>query len=492
MGARPRRLRGIVASLACAAAIAVAPRVHAEPEAADGGGAPTDAAAAPTAPREIDPALGPDPFTRPATSAAPSPDDAGTPVPIAAPPTPPPREPGITPQRERDEGRRHDRDDDALVFRSVHGSLRLLVLLQPQLAWDFANAAASPNAAADGSLADGVSANATTGRPDRSTTNRGTFRLRRARVGFLVTRGIANAAVEVDPNLADRENPASGSVVRRLEVLLADPARKPRWEIGAGVFDVPFSRDLAEPHGKRIFVDRAYGTRAMFPDDADMGVRVRRAYPVLGFDVQLALLNGVTLGEPTFGRAPDLNKTKDGSFRMALARPRFEVGLGGYVGQGQAVDPVGLRVQQRPRAALAIDALFRIPFFRARGSETRLSGEVVVGRNMDRGVASPFVNALAPVAGTSLPNFDPRSAWIRLEQDFRGGTVGVRYDVYTPESGAEDDSRHTIAAAVARAVTKNVRVMLEYDHVIDRVHAPDTPAPVKLVDRLSAMVQLAY
>ncbi|MFO0674092.1 MAG: hypothetical protein U0235_31500 [Polyangiaceae bacterium] len=55
----------------------------------------------------------------------------------------------------------------------------------------------------------------------------------------------------------------------------------------------------------------------------------------------------------------------------------------------------------------------------------------------------------------------------------------MRYDAQHAGEGAEDDSRHTIAAAVARAVTKNVRVALEYDHVIDRVHAPDAPAPAE-------------
>lgn len=486
MGARPRRLTRAASALAFAAVALVVARARAEPEPPSGAAPDAGADAAVPAPREVDPALGPDPFTAPAPKET-TPAAAPAPVATAAP---------TMPSARAAEGEHHGRrsgardDDDTFVLRSPHGSLRLLLLVQPQLAWEFTNAAASPNAAPDGTLPEGVSANATTGRADGSTTNRGTFRVRRARIGLVATRGIANLVATIDPNLADRENPASGSIVRRFEVVLAEPARRPRWEVGAGVFDVPFSRDLAEAHEKRVFVDRAYGTRAMFPDDADLGVRVKRAYPVLGFSTELALLNGVMLGEPTFGRAPDLNKTKDASMRLALTRSRFEVGMGGYVGQGQAVDPVGLRVQQRPRAALALDALFRIPFFRRH--ETRLSGEVVVGRNMDRGVLTPMVNALPPTPGTSLPNYDPRSAWIRLEQDFRGGTVGVRYDVYTPESGAEDDSRHTIAAAVARALTKNVRIMLEYDHVIDQVHADGAPNPTKLIDRVSAMTQLAY
>jgi hypothetical protein len=316
--------------------------------------------------------------------------------------------------------------------------------------------------------------------------------LRRARIGLdLATRAWVGAVVEIDPNLADRENPASGTIVRRLEVVAGERDRRRRFEVGAGVFDVPFSRDLEEPHGARIFVDRAFGTRAMFPEDADMGLRVRRTYAPLGLDVSLAVLNGVTAGEPSFGRAPDLNKTKDASGRIAIDLSRFAVGLGGYVGQGQAVDPTSLRVQQRPRAAIAIDALFRARLARVL-RESRLSGEVVVGRNMDRGVATPFVATLPADPSVNLPNFDPRSAWIRLEQDFRGGTIGVRYDVYTPDSSEPDDSRHALSAAVARALTRNARLMLEYDHAIDRIHAPGTASRVRLVDTLSLMAQLRY
>lgn len=439
-----------------------------------------------------DPSLGTDPFEdggwvpRPAPSVEP----AGAP---AAASTPTPRNVIERMPSTADLRDSATREDD-LVVRSSHGTLRLLLLIQPQLAWEFFNAAASPNARGDATLPEGVGANATLGKADGTTTNRGTFRLRRARIGFEVTtRSVFGARVEIDPNLADLENPASGTIVRRLELVAAVKTESHRFEFGAGVFDVPFNRDLAEAHGDRIFVARTFGTRAMFPEDADMGLRVRRKYLQVGLDVQLALLNGVTVGEPSFGRAPDLNKTKDASARIAIDLSRFEIGIGGYAGQGQAIDAASLRVQQRVRAAISIDALFRVRL--ARGlRDTRLSGEVVVGRNMDRGILTPYANLLPADPDVNLPNFDPRNAWIRLEQDFRMGTVGVRYDAYTPNSSALDNSRHTVAFAVARAMSRNTRLMLEYDHTIDQIHARGSTdaTRIKLVDALSLMAQLRY
>lgn len=385
-----------------------------------------------------------------------------------------------------------DSDDDLTIRLSHRGSLRLLLLLQPQLAWEFYNTAASPNLAANGALPANVGANATLGRSDGSTTNHGSFRLRRARLGFeLTVLSAFGALVELDPNLADRENPASGTMVRQLEMTIHDRSESGLWEAGAGVFYVPFSRDLAEPHGSRIFVERAFGTKSMFPEDADMGVRLRRKFFASGLDVQLAVLNGVTVGEPTFGRAPDLNKTKDVSGRISIDRARFSAGIGGYVGQGQAVDPASLRVQQRPRGALCIDALFRMrlaPFLR----ETRLSGEVVVARNMDRGLYAPFVATLPTDPNASLPNFDPRSVWVRLEQDIGRVTLGVRYDNYTPDGSELADSRNTIAAAAAHNLTRHARVLLEFDHIMDQVHPSGLPSRMRLTEALSLMGQLRY
>jgi hypothetical protein len=480
-----------------------------DPFAADGGGASAPDSAAP----KVDPSLGPDPFSDAGATPSSNPPSASPPstsapssVPLAPPlaerigdgPTPhvPPHR-TVWERQPREEGVERDEDPDAITFGNRHARVRLLLLLQPQLIWEFFNRAASPNLQPDGTLPAGVGPNSTMGQPDRTTTNRGTFRLRRARIGLeLTTDTPFGAAIEIDPNLADRSNPASGTIARRLEMIAGGGRRGARTEVGAGLFRIPFSRDIAEPHGSRIFAERAFGTRAMFPEDSDMGIRLLREIVPLGLSFQLAVLNGVTVGEPSFGRAPDLNKTKDVSGRVAVKlngndRTGFEAGLGGYGGQGQAIDPVNLRVQQRSRAALVLDALFRI-HFSPEAPETRLLGEVVIGRNMDRGVQYPFVIALPPDPHVSLPNFDSRSAWIRLEQDFARATVGFRYDAYTPDATEPDDSRHTLAFAAARNIGNHARVTLEFDHVIDQVHPPGVEMRTKLIEVLSLMGQLRY
>ncbi len=103
--------------------------------------------------------------------------------------------------------------------------LKPSLLLQPQLIWNFYNAAASPNAS-NGLLPPGVGSNDVTATPNGGTTNPDFFRLRRARLklDFLPSE-YARFVFEIDPIPRDPTIPGSGTIAREIEAIARFPFR---------------------------------------------------------------------------------------------------------------------------------------------------------------------------------------------------------------------------------------------------------------------------
>ena len=82
-------------------------------------------------------------------------------------------------------------------------------------------------------------------------------------------------------------------------------------------------------------------------------------------------------------------------------------------------------------------------------------------------------NINAPVV-----SLNERNVWVRLEQDLtEWGTLGLRWDEYTPDTALSEDARDTFGVVGVVHMNRWLQVMLEYDHVIEHVHAPGTQAP---------------
>ncbi len=380
--------------------------------------------------------------------------------------------------------------------------LKPSLLLQPQLIWNFFNAAASPNAT-NGVLPPGVGSNDVTATPTGNTTNPDFFRLRRARLklDFLPSE-FARFVVEIEPIPRDPTIPGSGTIARQIEAIARFPVSHAlAFDVGAGSFEVPFGGEWREHHGDRPFIERSYFQQNMFPGDFDLGAHVSMASR--HFDAELALINGRTFGELDQGGNLDLNRAKDGVATARFNVAGFEAGLSGYLGEGQLVDGANLRFKQFVRAAADLDLSYtrrnRLGLFRA-------FGEFVYGTNMDRGVLSPGNLPTIPADLTQeVQSRDEIGLLVRFDADFGPWvTLGLRYDLYMPDVNLVNDDRNTFGAVCALKLVRDVQgptlfgneriaprvqVNFEYDHAIDRIR-PSGPVPAtKEIDTLSLVLQ---
>jgi hypothetical protein len=386
-----------------------------------------------------------------------------------------------------------DEDRDALSWLR---RFKLSGFVQPELEWNWYNAAASPNAQANGLLPPNVGANDVTALPTGGTTNTAAFRIRRARLrAEFMPADAAQLVFEIDPTPPDPGVGATTTttILRTVEAQgTARFSRLVETEFAVGLFKVPFGFEVQENDADRPFIERSWGARNMFPGEFDTGAR---AYTYGGrLTVELAILNGQTIGEKTFTLQPDLNKGKDLVGRVNYCFGWLDVGASGYYGQGQVVDAAALAFKQFARYAVDVEARLHRAFFPL--GESRAFVELVRGENMDRGV---YYGALsqpaipADVFNGAVNGLDELSYWIRVEQDItRWFTAGLRYDYYTPNSAQGTNGRDTFGAVAAWNVVNGLKLMAEYDHAVDNVHAPGAAAPSREIDTASGVLQARF
>jgi hypothetical protein len=113
------------------------------------------------------------------------------------------------------------------------------------------------------------------------------------------------------------------------------------------------------------------------------------------------------------------------------------------------------------------------------------------GVNYVPGIGLPALPAVVTDPVTSLHEV---SVWARVEQDITHWfTLGLRFDYYSPDDTVSvKNARTTYAAVGALHFTRWLQYMLEYDHSIDNVHAAGTPAPSKLIDMVSNVLQARF
>ena len=116
---------------------------------------------------------------------------------------------------------------------------------------------------------------------------------------------------------------------------------------------------------------------------------------------------------------------------------------------------------------------------------------------MDRGTKYSAAIALpgvpVDVVNGSVVTKDELGYWARLEQDVtQWATIALRYDYYSPDSAQSTNGRDTYAAVGVAHFTKQLQLMVEYNHFIDNVHAPGTPPAGKHGDVLSTVLQVRY
>jgi hypothetical protein len=353
------------------------------------------------------------------------------------------------------------------------------------------------------------------------TLNQNRFSVRRARVSATGEWEYAAVALELDANTT------SGPQVdiRKAEASLQyrpDRKKPPIVMATMGLFDAPFGYEIVESPRTRWFTERSVASRAFFPAEPDLGVRLAGA---LGFfRWTIAAQNGEPLGEASPFVLQDPNDAKDVIFRFGFDdSPLRDLHLAGDLsalrGRGfhQGTLPSGSSlqwhdanedglVQQAELAGVPAQAGSPSQSFDrwAVGADvrmhvktwlgvTKLYAEFVLAQNMDRGlyVADPISTGL-----------DQRELGFyvgALQEITRYGVVGLRYDYYDPNSNAFDrrggalvpysEAIKTISPLVGLVLPDGekgdrARLLLQYD-IISNAYARDaTGVPTNLQDNV--------
>jgi len=309
--------------------------------------------------------------------------------------------------------------------------------------------------------------------------------------------------MEIDPSLSGGDAPGRGTIARNVEAQgIARWNANAATMFGVGIFKIPFGFEILQSDADRPFIERSWGEQNMFPSEFDTGAK---AYTTIrashaGFDgkdvkldFQVALINGTMLGEPNFVLVPDLNKSKDVVGRVSFDFADWlDVGVSGYYGQGQTVDKALLRFKQYPR--WAFNAELGVHHEWKKGWGTRLLGEVTLGEDMDRGTKYAFaLPAIQQIIALDVTKIDQRSYWVRLEQDItEWGTLGVRFDQYTPDTSLDNNARSTFGAVAVLHFSKALQWMNEFDHAVDNVHPKGGTAPSKQIETFSSVLQVRF
>jgi hypothetical protein len=391
----------------------------------------------------------------------------------------------------QDEARLRALEKSASPFRH----LKLMGYVQLQYLVESANAAASPNRQADGTLPQGISPNDVIARADGTTTNANRFRLRRTRFGATYETRPMRIFLQVDPLPSGGPASTQTTIARNAEVTgIARWTSDVRTELTGGLFNVPFRMELEELSLFRPFIERSWASLNLFPTERDLGVHARTYALDDALVVDVGILNGQRLGEPKFTVQPDLNGSKDFFATITSRRVGFlDMSVSGYLGRGQVVDATALRVKNYGRYAVNLGARFGYRFVPRLG-ETRVIGEFLYGSNMDTGVVYAFARPAVPARFTDdVKSLGERAVYLRAEQDLtRWGIAGVRYDTYTPDASETNNARDTYTFMLGARFSKYLRLVNELSYAIDNVHPAGGTAPSQHLVTYSAWLQGSF
>jgi hypothetical protein len=266
-----------------------------------------------------------------------------------------------------------------------------------------------------------------------------------------------------------------------------------------GLMKIPYGGELIDEPVQRLFAEQALVTRALFPGEHDLGLRLDAAWGALR--ASLAAMNGQPTGALAYPGL-DPNAAKDVVGRIGVDTTvdvgvpvQVRAGVSGLAGAGFSAgqlptkDSLVWRDQNEDGIAQASE-LVVIPgepgepstsFSRsAMGGDLRLvtavpvlgpltvEGEVTLAVNLDRGdaIADPIATGRdARELGFRILVTQALSPW---------ATVGVRYDEYNPDLDALDERAGRVFATDATVATwsfaaalqlpDSARLLVEYNH----------------------------
>ena len=356
--------------------------------------------------------------------------------------------------------------------------------------------------------------------------NQNRFLLPRARLVAEREWKLASVLLELDGNTLN----GPGFGVQRAEASVlyrgADnaPPSPPLVSATIGQFRVPFGDENLQSPALRYFMERSLASRAFFPTEIDLGLRVAGA--IKWFRYQVAATNGQPLGTGAF-RLQDPDSAKDVGGRVGVAVNPVDfmdvtAGVSSLIGRGFHQESGGIKpavqwndqngdgifqtsevagvgaISAKPsstfrRFGLAVDGQVNL---RTRLGETQLAGAFYLGNNMDRGVV-----ASDPV----LLGRDSRQIGYQLSVLQEAGewfVLGFRTDYYSPDSDSSDfenakpvqpndRSIRTYSPIVGLRFQRRARLMFQYDIVRDKFGRDERGVPTDLENnRASVRLQV--
>ncbi len=353
------------------------------------------------------------------------------------------------------------------------------------------------------------------------TLNQNRFSIRRARVSVVGEWEYAAMVMQLDANTTS--GPRGDRRKAEASLQYRPDRTKPPVVMGTlGLFDAPFGYEIVESPATRWFMERTVASRAFYPAEPDLGVRLSGA---LGFfRWTIAAQNGEPLGEASQFVLQDPNDAKDVLFRFGFDDlPLQDLHLAGEVsalrGKGfhPGTLPSGSSVQWhdanedglvQPSELAGVPAQAGSPsqnfdrwavgagiraHYRSWLGVTKIYAEFVLAQNLDRGlyVADPI--------STGLDQRELGYYAGAVQEVGRYGVIGLRYDYYDPNSNAFDrrggslipfsEAIKTISPLVGfvlpdRDKGERARLLLQYDIISNAFARTNTGVPANLKDNV--------
>lgn len=340
---------------------------------------------------------------------------------------------------------------------------------------------------------------------DRFAVRRGRLRVN-GRWKYLRTDFELDASTTRGPSASVRRASVSGLWPSQVEGEL------PYLMLTVGLTEIPIGLELQQGQDQILFLERTTGSLAFFAGPVDTGAKLEGAYGPLR--LQFAVMNGVPLDDRAGGpnaidptRAPDYLGRVGADVRphevlrvaggvSLLTGTGFHPGSDatkpvlqwmdadgdGQIGSGELVSVAGrgaLPSQNFERWAVGADLAFEL---KTKIGLSRLYCEILLAENLDRAlyVADPTATGL---------DLRELSWYAALVQDItQWGFVGVRYDVYDPNSDLFDARRGQVVPKDASIKTlspiagvrwpKFGRLTFEYDLVKDKLARDRSGVPM--------------
>jgi len=299
-----------------------------------------------------------------------------------------------------------------------------------------------------------------------------------------------------------------------------DRAAPPLAIATLGLFDAPFGYELVESPRTRFFMERSTASRAFFPSEPDLGVRIAGAWRFLRWTV--AAQNGEPLGEKSGFALVDPNQAKDIFVRLGFdATPQETFHVAGDLSvlkgkgfhAGTTATKAGLQwVDVYGNGTVDLSTLEAVPAHAATPSQnfdrwavgldvrthlrtwlgvTKLYAELVVAQNYDRGLY---------IADPVLSGIDQREigAYAGVVQEVtRWGVVGLRIDYYDPNSNAFDNrlgrqipysqAITTVSPLVGLVLPDRARLVFQYDAIHNAYAIGSDGVPTNLKDNVATL-----